>query len=285
MDVLLAVVGLIPPLVQFATVLTRKIKSFLDTKKYVKQRRSLALIRREIKSWTAMLHMIRSSNAPEGSATATLFRSCKTKIKEYRYVLQQISSRLREYPNSEKQWLIVIEVLDLLKALKNFSEGGEVQRLLTAVNTYDEIPLPKPRVCVEVLTQTLESAISSNSNTVIQSVHDQNSVMFGHISDIRAQLKELSEGLSKNQGNTSLQTQQSRLQIEQFDQELEILADSLLGYDGSSTETDSGDSEASLLEEDREVDTPDTTLQSEVPDESSGMWPKMTRECQFLIRL
>ncbi|KAH8734219.1 hypothetical protein BGZ61DRAFT_472967 [Ilyonectria robusta] len=269
-EVLLGIAGLIPPLVQFAAVLTRKIKRFLDTEKYIKRRKSLALIRREIKAWTEMLCMIRGSNAPEGSATAKLFRSCKTKIKEYRSVLQQISIRLREYPNSEKQWLIVVEVLDLLKVLKNFSEGGEVQRLLTAVNTYDEMPLPKPRVCVEVLTQTIGSAISSNSNSVIKSVHDQNSVMSGHISDIRAQLNELSEGLSNNQGTMSLQTQQSRLQIEQFDQKLEILADSLLGYDGSSTETDSGDSQASLPEDDREVDTPVTTLHSEVSDESSG---------------
>lgn len=143
-ELALALAGLIPPLVQFATFLTRKVKIFLDTKKYIEKRKSLALIRREIKSWTAMLHMIRSSNAPEGSAIAKLFRSCKTKIKEYRSVLGQIKRQICKYPNSKQQWLIVAEVRDLFKVLKNFSEGGEVERLLTAVNTYDEFPLSRP---------------------------------------------------------------------------------------------------------------------------------------------
>lgn len=121
-----------------------------------------------------------------------------------------------------------------------------------------------------VLTQTLDSAINSDSNSVIKSVHSQNIKLFAQISDMRVQLNGILEGLNKSQGTTNLQPQQSQLQIEQFGQTLERMADSLLGYDGSSTETDSSDSEASLLEEGRELES-DTTLHSQVSNESSGM--------------
>lgn len=121
-------------------------------------------------------------------------------------------------------------------------------------------------------------AISSESNSTIRSMHSQYikqqkslKSLSGEISDMRAQFDGLIEGLNKSQGTTSLQPQLSQLQIEQFDQKLERLADSLLGHDGSSTETDSSDSEDSLLEEGRDLDTSDTTLHSQVSTESSGM--------------
>lgn len=140
-DVLLAVFGLIPPLIQFTAVLAQKVQKFFDTKTYIERTKTLDCIRGDIKSWRVMLRMIESCDAPNGSDIATLFESCKIKIEEYKSLLQQIKRQLRGYLKSGTRRVIVAKVQHLLKDLKNLRDGGELERLLAAANTYDGSPL------------------------------------------------------------------------------------------------------------------------------------------------